>query len=198
MDIGNSDQSNNDVNSDNSFNLPQAESTKITQTQNNSKNSSNNSTLPPMEVQSVQDLTEEYFGPKVWAKLAASNPKYYESADIVDEVFNFGKNHNPNLVNKKENDLFKSCSKEHFTIKKIGNDVYLHDLSKYGTFLNWSLIGKDNYRKLDHNDKISLIVNNFPSFAFTFVRLEREHQLSTDFESTMTLEKKIKNFKIQG
>ena len=145
-----------------------------------------------MEVQSVQDLTEEYFEPKVWAKLAASSPKYYESADIMDEVFNFGKNDNPNLVNKKENDLFKSCSKEHFTIKKIGNDVYLHDLSKYGTFLNQSLIGKGNYRKLDHNDKISVVANNFPSFAFTFVRLEREHQLSNDFETTMALEENQK------
>ena len=166
--------------------MPQAEST-VMNSKENSKNSSNASTLPPpMEVQSFQDLTMPYLGPVVWAKLRAFTPKYND-ADIQEDVFTFGRSKNLHLVNKKVNEVYKSASKEHFIIKRIGDEAILYDLSTWGTFVNGELVGKDNHRTLHHMCKISIVDNS--DIAFTFLRSD-EHQNSTDdFGITIAFEK---------
>ena len=97
-----------------SFQLPQAESTSINSNEksNNSSNGST-STIPP-EIQSVQDITEPYVEPLVWAKLDSMSSKY-NSADIHEDTFKFGKKDNLQLLNDKV--IKKSISNEHFIIQ---------------------------------------------------------------------------------
>lgn len=94
--------------------MPQAESTSINSNEksNNSSNGST-STIPP-EIQNLQDITEPYVEPLVWAKLHSLSSKY-NSTDIHEDIFKFGKKDNLQLLNDKV--IKKSISNDHFTIQ---------------------------------------------------------------------------------
>ena len=148
------------------FPKPQAESTSI-------NSDSSTSTLPPPEdMSSIQDVTEPPYVSK-WATLSSIS-EMFNSKDIVEDIFEFGKNLNADLVSSKGADIMTSVSNRHFLIERHGKDgkAYIHDNSKYGTYLNNKLIGKGNKKKLDHADKISI----FKLQAFVFLKLERSEQ----------------------
>ena len=147
------------------FPLPQAESTSI-------NSNSTASTEPPEELQSIQDVTEPYIDPSKWAHLASMSDKKFNSVDIFDDTFQFGKKNNSYLV--KDPEIEKSVSNHHFMISRIEKKAYIFDLSTYGTYLNGVLIGKGKSRDLDHTDRISIL--NKDLNAFSFVRLEKAYQ----------------------
>ena len=96
-----------------SFQHPQAESTSINSNEKSNSSNGSTSTIPP-EIQTVQDITEPYVEPLVWAKLDSMSSKY-NSADIHEDTFKFGKKDNLQLLNDKV--IKKSISNEHFIIQ---------------------------------------------------------------------------------
>jgi hypothetical protein len=64
----------------------------------------------------VQDITEPFIEPLVWAKLSSMSSKY-NSADIREDKFKFGKKDNLQLLKEKDGDIKKSISNEHFIIQ---------------------------------------------------------------------------------
>ena len=163
--------------------IPQAESTSI-------NSNSTASTEPPEELQSVQDVTEPYIVPSKWAHLSSMTDKIFDSVDIIDDIFKFGKKNNSFLV--KDPEIIKSVSNNHFMISKIGKKAYICDTSTYGTYLNEVLIGKEKTCELDHFDKISILNKNLK--AFTFLRTERAYQPN---DSTKEYLKSFCNYTVQ-
>ena len=64
----------------------------------------------------MQDITEPYVEPLVWAKLDSMSSKY-NSADIREDKFKFGKKDNLQLLKENNEDIEKSISNEHFIIQ---------------------------------------------------------------------------------
>jgi hypothetical protein len=145
------------------FTLPQAESTSI------NSNSSSSTLPPPEEMSSIQDVTLPYVSK--WAHLSSMSIMF-NSKDINEDVFEFGKNINADLVSAEGADIMTSVSNHHFRIERNGQTAYIYDNSRYGTYHNTKLIGKGNRAKLDHYDRISILNLH----AFIFLRLESSEQ----------------------
>ena len=91
------------------FPLPRAESTSI--------NSNSTASTEPPEMQSILDVTEPYIDPSKWAKLTTLSDEKFNSVDVFDDTFQFGKKNNFYLATDPE--VRKSVSNHHFMISRI-------------------------------------------------------------------------------
>ena len=96
----------------------------------------------------------------VWAVLEAKI-KWFSSAEISQDVFSFGR-----VLDKKQSpylahgdchvSVYKKISRNHFTIRKIGNSAILEDHSAAGTYVENKLVGKGKTVHLMNGNIISI------------------------------------------
>ena len=96
----------------------------------------------------------------VWAVLEAKI-KWFSSAEISQDVFSFGR-----VLDKKQSpylahgdchvSVYKKISRNHFTIRKIGNSAFLEDHSAAGTYVENKLVGKGKTVQLMNGNIISI------------------------------------------
>ena len=96
----------------------------------------------------------------VWAVLE-SQVKYFLSAEISEDVFSFGRKldekKSPFLAHEDcPVSVYGVLSRQHFTITRVGNSVYLEDQSAAGTYVKNRLVGQGNTIKLNHDDIITI------------------------------------------
>ncbi len=128
-----------------------------------------------------EEPQQEADGSKVnaWGNLVTQS-KFYNSVDLVKRKFFFGRREdNDYCVTSPPvpHDSLFQFSRIHFIIeRRDGTDVFqtdevfLHDKSLTGTFVNGELVGKDKTRPLIHGDVIAAQAPNRPVFSFVFAK----------------------------
>ena len=96
----------------------------------------------------------------VWAVLE-SKIKWFSSAEITEDVFSFGR-----VLDKKQSpylahgdchvSVYTKISRNHFTIRRIGNNAILEDHSAAGTYVENKLVGKGKTVQLMNENIISI------------------------------------------
>ena len=96
----------------------------------------------------------------VWAKLE-SQIEYFSSVEISEDLFSFGRK-----LNKEQSpylahgdcpvSVYIKISRNHFTIRRMGNSAFLEDHSAAGTYVRNKLVGKEKSVQLKNDDIISI------------------------------------------
>ena len=96
----------------------------------------------------------------VWAKLE-SQIEYFSSVEISEDSFSFGRK-----LNKQQSpylahgdcpvSVYIKISRNHFTIRRMGNIAFLDDHSAAGTYVRNKLVGKEKSVQLKNDDIISI------------------------------------------
>ena len=96
----------------------------------------------------------------VWAVLE-SKIKWFSSAEITEDVFSFGRvldnKQSPYLAHGDCHvSVYKKISRNHFTIRRMGNSAILEDHSAAGTYVENKLVGKGKTVQLMNGNIISI------------------------------------------
>lgn len=106
--------------------------------------------------------------------------KGFRSHDCIEDQYLFGRESKCNYIlddpDNRGSKEFKIYSKKHFRIYREGSEVFVHDYSNNGTFVDGVLIGKDKKLPLVNNAVISL--SGQRNKVFVFINLMSDNQSS--------------------
>ncbi|XP_016962173.1 ovarian-specific serine/threonine-protein kinase Lok [Drosophila biarmipes] len=133
----------------------------------------------------------------VWGRLYGKNIKI-KSLDLNNDEFSAGRGEANDLIltlNDLPEKILTRISKVHFTIKRanceLSNPVYIHDLSRNGTFVNNEKIGTNRKRILKNDDVISLSHPTYKAFVFKDLSPNESLGLPEEINKTYYVNRKL-------
>ena len=175
---------------------PNTSSSEPTPQSSGSASQSLPSTKPVEEEDYQEEIANQNQMP--WGQLNPVNPDKYSAFNLSGEgEIKFGRIPNHHYVFVKEYltpQEYMNISKTHFTISKQGDgSIQIRDLSSNGTFVNRTLIGKNNTYPLTHLCVIGMGLSNHD--VFTFINLaekkKEEEKMPAEFKEKYILEHMI-------
>ncbi|XP_016945502.3 ovarian-specific serine/threonine-protein kinase Lok isoform X2 [Drosophila suzukii] len=133
----------------------------------------------------------------VWGRLYGKNIKI-KSLDLNNDEFSAGRGEANDLIltlNDLPEKILTRISKVHFIIKRanceLSNPVYIHDLSRNGTFVNNEKIGTNRKRILKNDDVISLSHPTYKAFVFKDLSPNEAIGLPEEINKTYYVNRKL-------